>query len=60
RCCGACGGVAYHEGGYSPYIAANVISLIACMAGTGFAAQLLLSRSPKKEVPKEASHDFSS
>ena len=42
------------------YIAANVISLIACMAGTGFAAQLLLSRSPKKEVPKEASHDFSS
>lgn len=42
------------------YIAANVISLIACMAGTGFAAQLLLSRPPKKEVPKEASHDFSS
>ena len=42
------------------YIAANVISLIACMAGTGFTAQLLLSRSPKKEVPKEASHDFSS
>lgn len=42
------------------YIAANVISLIACMTGTGFAAQLLLSRSPKKEVPKEASHDFSS
>ena len=39
------------------YIAANLISL---MAGTGFAAQLLLSRSPKKEVPKEASHDFSS
>lgn len=42
------------------YIAVNVISLIACMAGTGFTAQLLLSRSPKKEVPKEASHDFSS
>ena len=42
------------------YIAANVISLIACMAGTGFAAQLLLSRPSKKEVPKEASHDFSS
>ena len=42
------------------YIAANVISLIACMAGTGFAAQFLLSRLQKKENPKEASHDFSS
>ena len=42
------------------YIAANVLSLIACMAGTGFAAQLLLSRSPKKESSKEAFHDFSS
>lgn len=42
------------------YIAANVLSLIACMAGTGFAAQLLLSRPSKKEIPKEASHDFSS
>ena len=28
------------------YIAANVISLIACMAVTGFAALVLLSRSP--------------
>ena len=42
------------------YIAANVLSLIACMAGTVFAAQLLLSRPSKKEIPKEASHDFSS
>ena len=42
------------------YIAANVLSLIACMAGTGFAAQLLLSRSPKKESSKEEFHDFSS
>ena len=42
------------------YIAANVLSLIACMAGTGFAAQFLLSRLQKKENPKEASHDFSS
>ena len=42
------------------YIAANVISLIVCMAGTGFAAQFLLSRLQKKENPKEASHDFSS
>ena len=42
------------------YSAANVLSLIACMAGTGFAAQFLLSRLQKKENPKEASHDFSS
>lgn len=42
------------------YIAANVLSFIACMAGTGFAAQFLLSRLQKKENPKEASHDFSS
>ena len=42
------------------YIAAYVLSLIACMAGTGFAAQFLLSRLQKKENPKEASHDFSS
>lgn len=42
------------------YIAANVLSLIACMGGTGFAAQFLLSRLQKKENPKEASHDFSS
>lgn len=42
------------------YIAANVLSLIACMAGMGFAAQFLLSRLQKKENPKEASHDFSS
>lgn len=42
------------------YIAANVISLIACMAGTGFAAQFILSCSAKKETRKEAPHDFSS
>ena len=42
------------------YIAANLIALIACMAGTGFASQFLLSRLQKKENPKEASHDFSS
>ena len=36
------------------------IAAIACMAGTGFAAQFLLSRLQKKENPKEASHDFSS
>ena len=42
------------------YSAAYVLSLIACMAGTGFAAQFLLSRLQKKENPKEASHDFSS
>ena len=34
------------------YIAANVLSLIACMAGTEFAAQFLLSRLQKKENPK--------
>lgn len=34
------------------YIAANVLSLIACMAGTGFAAQFLLSRLQKKRKPE--------